>query len=220
MVPDSSSPPFAQLPLRERKKLRTRRALAETALALFTERGFDAVSLNEIVDTVEISKRTFFRHYASKEDVAIAAEAELWDAYIEALTRTELDGSVLTALHTTLISTIHGMRGDWEKRFLRTRRLIAGSAALRKHSTMLSFQAQERLVEELEKQLGTDSRWDVRLRLLGEVTLGVYRCGAKNWSAGRGEDGDTGYGRRATLARRVQEAFAEVPAALDLTISR
>ncbi|MBV7697452.1 TetR family transcriptional regulator [Streptomyces sp. TRM70350] len=220
MAPDPSLSPSPHLPLRERKKLRTRHALAATALELFTERGFDDVTLSELVDKVEISKRTFFRHFASKEDVAIAAEAELWDAYLEELAHTELAGSVLTALHATLISTINGMGDDWERRFLATRRLIAGTAALRKQSTMLSFQAQERLVEELERQLGTDSRWDVRLRLLGEFTLGVYRCGAKNWSAGRGEGGDTGYGRRTTLARRVQEAFAEIPRALDLTVSR
>jgi AcrR family transcriptional regulator len=219
MVLDPSPPPSPQLPLRERKKLRTRHALAETALTLFTERGFDEVTLNELVDRVEISKRTFFRHFSSKEDVAIAAEAELWDAYIAKLAHTELNGSVVAALHTTLISAIKGMGDDWEHRFLATRRLIAGSPVLRRHSTMLSFQAQERLVEELEKQLGTDSRQDVRLRLLGEFTLGVYRCGAKNWSAGRGKDGDSGYGRRTTLARRVQEAFDEVPGALDLTVS-
>ncbi|MCE7082460.1 TetR family transcriptional regulator [Streptomyces sp. ST2-7A] len=219
MVSDSPSP-LSQLPLRERKKLRTRNSLAETALALFSEHGFDEVSLNELVDRVEISKRTFFRHFASKEDVAIAAEAELWDAYVEELASTELTGSVLTALHTALISTITGMGDDWDKRFLATRRLIAGTPALRRHSTMLSFQVQERLVEELERQLGVDSRWDVRLRLLGEFTLGIYRCGARNWSAGRGEGGDTGYGRRVTLARRVQEAFEQVTPALDLTVAR
>lgn len=108
------------LPLRERKKQRTFHALADVALARFTERGFDEVTLDEIVDEVEISKRTFFRYYSSKESVALAAEAELWIAYVDTFTATDLHGDALTALRTALTTTITGMDADWPRRFLAT----------------------------------------------------------------------------------------------------
>lgn len=49
------------LPLRERKKLRTRRVLADTALRMFLERGFEQTTLDDLVAAAEASVRTFFR---------------------------------------------------------------------------------------------------------------------------------------------------------------
>ncbi|MET9185016.1 TetR family transcriptional regulator [Streptomyces tendae] len=206
------------LPLRERKKQRTFRALADVALARFTERGFDEVTLDEIVDEVEVSKRTFFRYYSSKESVALAAEAELWIAYVAEFTAVDLHGDVLAALRTTLTTAITGMDDDWPRRFLATRRLVAGHNGLRKHSLVMAAHHQEQIIEQLEVKLGRDGREDVRIRLLGEIAFGAYRVGAKNWTAGRGNGaGRRGKGGRATLAARVSEAFDAVSDAITLT---
>ncbi len=214
-APDDDS----ALPLRERKKQRTRRALADAALTLFSERGFDRVTLEELAAHAEIGRSTFFRYYGTKEDVAMAAEGELWDAYIAQFAQHTGHGPALDALRASLTAAILSMPDGWDHRFLRTRRLAAGTPVLHDHSILSSMKAQQRLVEILEEHLDTDSREDVRLRLLGEFALSAWRCGARNWVAGRGPDGyDTqrGHGGTTTLARRVEEAFEAVPAALTL----
>jgi AcrR family transcriptional regulator len=57
--------------LRERKKERTRQTLSEAAIALFLEKGFDAVSVAEVAAAAEVSKPTLFRYFPAKEDLVL-----------------------------------------------------------------------------------------------------------------------------------------------------
>jgi AcrR family transcriptional regulator len=62
--------------LRERKKEATLERLREVALELFVERGFDAVSVDDIAEVAEVSKTTFYRYFPSKEDLLFGRAAE------------------------------------------------------------------------------------------------------------------------------------------------
>ncbi|MBO4259266.1 TetR/AcrR family transcriptional regulator [Streptomyces griseorubiginosus] len=57
--------------LRERKKQRMFNDLSETAIRLFLERGFDAVSVAEVAAAAEVSKPTLFRYFPTKEDLVL-----------------------------------------------------------------------------------------------------------------------------------------------------
>jgi AcrR family transcriptional regulator len=57
--------------LRARKKERTRLAIADAAIAMFLDRGFDQVSTADVAAAVEVSKPTLFRYFATKEDLVV-----------------------------------------------------------------------------------------------------------------------------------------------------
>src|SRR3954465_10169389 len=58
--------------LRERKKRRTRRLLIDEALRLFVERGYDETTIADITTAAEVSRRTFFSYFDSKDDLLFA----------------------------------------------------------------------------------------------------------------------------------------------------
>ncbi|OKK07201.1 TetR family transcriptional regulator [Streptomyces sp. CB02400] len=93
---------MSEIGLRERKKRRTYRTVSDTAIRLFLERGFDAVSVAEVAAAAEISKPTLFRYFPAKEDLVLyriadhegeaARVAAEGPTPVEALRRHFLDG--------------------------------------------------------------------------------------------------------------------------------
>jgi AcrR family transcriptional regulator len=57
--------------LRERKKQRTHAAISDAAIALFLERGFSQVSVAQVAEAAEVSKRTLFAYFPTKEDLVV-----------------------------------------------------------------------------------------------------------------------------------------------------
>jgi AcrR family transcriptional regulator len=206
-MPDPASD--RTLPLRERKRLRTRRALADAALRLFTERGFDATTLDELVDEAEVSRSTFFRTYPAKEAAAIEAEAELWSAYLAALADRPLTGVVLDGMRETLTAAVTDLEPEWDRRYVATRRLIRTTPALlayvEYHRHGVKADAVTILADRLE--LPAD---DLRLHVLAELVTSAWSVAGREWVRADGRGG------RDALTDRVREAFAAVPAGLAL----
>ncbi len=65
-----------EIGLRERKRLKTWTEISETALVLFIERGFDAVSITEVAAAANVSRRTLFAYFPTKEDLVVRRFAD------------------------------------------------------------------------------------------------------------------------------------------------
>ena len=71
--------------LRERKKRRTRQAIAEAAMALFKAHGFDAVTVADVARAAEVSEKTVFNYFPAKEDLVLHGGEERRAAVIDAV---------------------------------------------------------------------------------------------------------------------------------------
>jgi AcrR family transcriptional regulator len=198
------------LPLRERKRIRTRRALADAALRLFTENGFAGTTVEELVDAAEVSRSTFFRLFPTKEAVAIEAETELWAGYLSALAERELTGLALTALRDTLTDTVIGLPQDWDQRYVATRRLVLTAPSLLGHVDYARSGVKAQVAEQLTDRLALPEG-DLRPRILAELATTAWAIAGRGWVAANGTGG------RTDLLERLHDAFAALPNALQLS---
>ena len=119
--------------LRAKKKAQTRSTLQETALRLFQERGFAAVSVDEIATEANVSRSTFFRYFGSKEAVLLGDRDESGDVFLSHLARPG-SGPLLKAFEEALLElTRHAAAEDVLDKHRMVSDLLRSDPALRGH---------------------------------------------------------------------------------------
>ncbi|MGW2373742.1 MULTISPECIES: TetR family transcriptional regulator [Kitasatospora] len=205
--------------LAERKRRLVADELTKAALSLLVQQGFDAVTVDEIAASAGMSKRTFFRYFASKEDVVVRFLAELGAGMRAELAARPAGESPSTALRHTVRAAIDACAGhadhvglagraDHARQTLRVVQLILGTPAL--HARFLERQAnwREELAAELATRLGLDLATSLYPRLAAGTALTAFDVVLQRWSAGDGTDDP---------AALTDQAFAAVAPALDAT---
>jgi AcrR family transcriptional regulator len=110
-----TSEPAPRIGLRERKKMLVQTTIEDAALRLFEERGYEETSIQDIADAVVMSPRTFFRYFASKEEVLFAPTHAAFDATITFLQQT----SPIEPLSSTLYATFAYLASLYQQRSAR-----------------------------------------------------------------------------------------------------
>jgi AcrR family transcriptional regulator len=181
--------------LRERKKVRTRAQLTDAAIRLFTERGFDATTVEDITEEVEVSPRTFFRYFDSKEDVVV----RLFDD-----TGLELR-AMFTAVRAALGWLVRRYT-DHADRVLAVKRLAADTPAIRAALLDKHARWENAMTDELAARLGVDPDRDPRPRLVAAVAWAAFSTAVARWVASDG---------REDLRALADQALAAVGTGLD-----
>lgn len=90
---------------RERKKAQTRKALADAALRLFLERGYDKVGVRDVAEEADVSVTTLFKHFPSKEALVFDEDEDIEAALVSAVRDRAPGQSALHALRDHLVET-------------------------------------------------------------------------------------------------------------------
>jgi len=99
MIEDDQLPDVSR---RERKKAETRARIVSSATALFLERGYDATTLRDITERADVAPRTFYLHFVSKADVALARYQDWLEDFLTGLETAPPETGLREVLETTL----------------------------------------------------------------------------------------------------------------------
>ncbi|WP_192780857.1 TetR family transcriptional regulator [Nonomuraea africana] len=170
-----------ELGRRDRKKLETRAALERAALTLVAERGLAGVTVEDIAEAVDVSSRTFFNYFPSKEDALLgrspSSEAEL----LRRLADVPPQASALQALRVVLREEAERVQERREEWLLRLKvfeqnpsllpKLISGGA-----------ESERRLAAAVAGRLGDDPAAAAHAGLVTAVALTAFRVSMMRWS--------------------------------------
>ncbi|TFB95936.1 TetR/AcrR family transcriptional regulator [Cryobacterium sp. HLT2-28] len=195
--------------LRERKRLATRRAIQRAVLLLSCERGMDKVTVEDISRAADVSPRTFFNYFSSKDAAMVGDELDLASAEdIAAFVHGGPSGDILAQLAELLASSLKNTEGDREIHQLR-RTVMKENPYLfgLRMATLRNFEA--RLQDIITERFAADDpdlaadpvRLNQRALLFTLVAVAAVRHAWRCWA-----EGDASR----PLADQVSESFAEL----------
>jgi len=161
---------LGSLPLRERKRALTREAILAAAERLFEERGYDHVTVAEIADAANVSVKTLFVYFRSKEDL-VFTDTWLLDLCLDALRLRPPDTSPAQAVTRALITVLRDGGQPVSEGIEAFHRGYGGSAAL--HSGLLRMwdDYEDRITAALAAEASTEPSPAMRLQAIGIVGI-------------------------------------------------
>ncbi|WP_405164953.1 TetR/AcrR family transcriptional regulator [Nocardia sp. NBC_01499] len=139
---------------RERKKAANRQALADAAVNLFLERGYDAVGVREIADAADVSVATLFKHFPDgKEALVFDQDADREAALVTAVRERPAGRSIPQALRQ-LLHDERSRQVHTDPRFSEFRRLIDTTPALREHFRRIHLRHENALAAAIAADAG------------------------------------------------------------------
>lgn len=199
---------------RERKKLETRKSLRAAALRLATDRGCAAVTTDEIAAAADVSPRTFFNYFSSKEEALAGQDPDQVDRLKAALVARPQDEPPLTSLRAIMLELAEELterREEWQQRLA----LVRSDPLLLAASVASWNRAERALAEVVADRTGLDAHRDLYPSLAVGAVTSAMRAATMRW---REEDGS-----ELALTALVTEALDALAAGLpapELPMSR
>ncbi|MDO3700090.1 TetR family transcriptional regulator [Micromonospora sp. C28SCA-DRY-2] len=188
---------------RDRKKRLTRDALTTAALRLVAEHGLENVTVEQISEAADVSARTFFNYFSSKDEALIGNPAADRELLLARLVATPPGVPALEAIRLALTETVETMQADRELWRLRLA-VIERNPALLTRLIAGNAEAERAIVETIADRLGVPPDHG-HPALVAAVAGAAFRTALLRWAA----EADT-----RPLGDLVHEAFAAVAAGL------
>jgi AcrR family transcriptional regulator len=194
--------------LRERKKRQTRASIAAAAMELFHARGFEAVTVADIARAADVSEKTVFNYFATKEDLVFARGGDHLEERAEAI-RTRVPGVPLTRLfEAETLAFLDTLEDGTIDETVAITRLVRSSPALRDR-LLLAFEQEAAVLVAAVAEDDDDLVAAVVVRALVWTHRLVFRTAVKRLLAG-----EEPAAVAADLRLQARQAYARLDAGL------
>jgi len=166
-------------PSREDNKRQVSDALVESAWRLFTKHGFEATTVDAIVEAAGCSRRTFFRYFPTKVAVVFPWRERRLDAFAGALERGLVAQPPLAAVRDACLQMGQNY-SDHAKRELARQRLVDASPALVATELKIYEQWEKTIADAVTPRRPSDKR-QRQARIFAAATVGVLRTTLREW---------------------------------------
>jgi AcrR family transcriptional regulator len=174
----------------------SRGRLAQAALALYAERGFDQTTVAEIAERAGLTERTFFRHFADKREVLFAGASDVQELLVDAVASAPAAAAPIDAITAAL--EVFGAMLEERRDFARQRQsVIAANAELQERELMKLAS----LASALGGALRSRGVEEPAASLTAEAGVAAFRIAFERWTR------DTA---QADLTRTIHESLAEL----------
>lgn len=155
--------------LRERKKQRTRESIARAAHQLFVERGYHATTLPDIAEAADVSTRTIFSYFPSKEDILFSEFTLMKERLVQALAERPEGQDALETVRMFILSTYKDRRDADEE----LRECVESDETLRNHLRARLAQLEELIAPAIAKDLDAPAD-DLRPRVVAASLTAAF----------------------------------------------
>jgi AcrR family transcriptional regulator len=172
---------------RDRKKQQTRDELVDAAVKLFAARGFDETTTEDIADAADVSQRTFFRHFPSKEAVLYGDAAAVELAFRDAIVGRDAKESPVDAVAHALRALTESYLGQGQRTFLQAK-LAAEYPSVSAYSRAVVQRGLERvIIAALAERMNVDPLVDPRPEVIAGAAMSALRVALRQWVASKGK---------------------------------
>jgi AcrR family transcriptional regulator len=186
---ETGPPPVS---LRERKKLATRRELRRVALRMIAERGYSNVTVEEIAEAANVSPRTFFNYFPTKEAALFGADPELAEETRDAIVHQSPGEPVMSVLRVLMTSRARAVADEFAELGGDPLEWLARMRASRTDPHLHAAHAaqmaaiERSLAEAIAQRLGSTLERDPYPGLLASIATGVFRSSMSFWASSGG----------------------------------
>ncbi|MRW84957.1 TetR family transcriptional regulator [Pseudoduganella sp. FT26W] len=159
---------------RERKRRETRTRICDAAMSLFVQNGYAAVTVDEIAEAADISKRTFFAYFPAKEDVVTAWQDKFNEPLAAAIAEGPEGETPFQALERAMLATL---AASATPQAFAVDALVRATPALAARAAQKYVLLEERVSAVLHVRYPDQSL--LSLKLLAMIVIGALRIGAE-----------------------------------------